>query len=188
MPGLTRPEAAAVALLRQGGDRLKVQTEDVAVEAAALAPRLFSWVKYPERVDKELVRVALSDAKLKKNWAIGSHAQGWMLTPEGLDFARKNETRVKEQAEAGPQARDPDLDRERARLLASDAYAHAQREGIALVTDEEADGFFRLIAYIKGQARQRKIARLENAFRDDPELGPLIVALAKRARTRGETA
>jgi hypothetical protein len=184
--GLTRPEAAIVALLHKGGDRQKVDTEDVAIEAAALAPGLFSWVKYAEHVDKELVRVALSDARLKKNWTIGSHAQGWMLTPEGLTFARANERRVREQAQAGRQARDPELEKERARMLASEAYAHAQRDGIDAVTDDEADAFFRLIAYIRGQPRQRKIARLENAFRDDPEMGPLILALAARARMRGE--
>src|SRR5262245_33708007 len=145
MPGLTRPEAAAVALLRRGGDRVKVDTEDVAVEAGSLAPGLFSWVKFTDRVDKELVRVALSDAKLKKKWTIGSHAQGWMLTPEGMALARANEKRVLEQAQEGRQARDPELDKERARMIASEAYARAKREGVDAVTDEEADGFFRLI-------------------------------------------
>lgn len=187
VPGLTRPEAATVALLHRGGDRTKVVTEDVAIEAAVLAPGLFSWVKYPDRIDKEIVRVALSDAKLKKKWTIGSHSQGWMLTSEGVAFARANEKRIEQQAGAGPQARDPELEKERARMLASDAYVHAQRDGVDAITDDEADAFFRLIAYIRGQPRQRKIARLENAFRDDVELGPLIVALAARARTRGET-
>ena len=132
--------------------------------------------------------MALSDAKLKKKWVLGSHAQGWMLTPEGVTFARSNAERVKQQAQAGRQARDPDLEKERARLMASDAYLRAQREGPDAVTAEEADAFFRLIAYIKGQPRQRKIARIENAFRDDAELGPLIMALAARARLSGEPA
>jgi hypothetical protein len=188
MASVTRPEAATIALLHRGGDRLKVDTEDIADEAGKLAPRLFSWVKYPERVDKELVRVALSDARLKKKWTIGSHSQGWMLTPEGLAFSKQNESRIRAQAEAGSQVRDPTLEKERARLLGSDAYAHAQRDGIAAVTDEEADAFFRLIAYIRGQARQRKIAGIVNAFDKDAELGELVVALAARARAMGETA
>jgi hypothetical protein len=187
VPGLTRPEAATIALLQCGGDQAKVDTEDVAVQAGSLAPRLFSWVKFPDRVDKEIVRVGLSDAKLKKGWVLGSHSQGWMLTPSGVLFARANAERVKQQAHAGRQTREPDFEKERARLIASDAYSHAQRDGIDAVTAEEADGFFRLIAYITGQPRQRKIARIENAFRDDAELGPLIVALAARARTRGES-
>jgi len=183
---LTRPEAATIALLQRGGNRTKVDTEDVADEAAVLAPRLFSWVKYPERVDKEIVRVALSDAKLKKKWTIGSHAQGWMLTPEGVTFAHQNAQRIRAQASDGPQTRDPKLEQERARLLASDAYARAQSAGVETVTADEADAFFHLIAYIKGQARQRKIARLENAFRHDPELGAIVVALAEQARMRGD--
>jgi hypothetical protein len=185
MPGLTRPEAIVVALLSKGGDRTKVDTEDVAVEASKLAPGLFSWVKYPELVDKELVRVALSDARLKKGWTIGSHAQGWMLTPAGVAFARANEQRVRHQVQQGPQARDPDLEKERARMLQSEAYAAVKRVGVDAVSDDQADAFFRLIAYIKGQARERKITRLENAFRDDPELGPVVVGLAAKARKRG---
>lgn len=173
--------------MQRGGNRTKVDTEDVADEAAKLAPRLFSWVKYPQRVDKEIVRVALSDAKLKKKWTIGSHAQGWMLTPEGVAFAQKNSSRVKAQAGDGPQSRDPKLNQERARLLASEAYARVASDGIDAVTADDADAFFRLIAYVQGQARQRKIAQVENAFRDDPELGAVVVALAERARSRGES-
>ncbi len=184
MATLTRPEAATIALDRLGGARAKVGTEDVADEAGRLAPRLFSWVKFPDRIDKELVRRALTDAKLKKKWTIGTHLQGWMLTPKGLSFAKQNKERVRSEAERGRQTRDPGIDKERGRLIASDAYVHARRAGVEAVTTEEADAFFRLIAYIRGQARQRKIAGIVNAFSDDPELGPVVIALAARAEAR----
>lgn len=186
MPELTRPEAAVVALLRRRGDRAKVDTEDVALEASALAAGLFSWVKYPDRVDKELVRRALTDAKIKKKWAIGTHIQGWMLTPEGAAFARASEQRVRRQGRAGRQSRDPDFAKEKARLLSSAAYTHARSDGVDAVTEDEADAFFRLISYIRGAPRLRKVARVETAFRDDADLGPLVSALASRARKRGE--
>lgn len=191
MKSLTRPEAAVIALLHRGGDRTKVDTEDIALTAGETAPDLFSWVKYPQQIDKELVRVALSDAKLKKKWAIGSHAQGWMLTGEGIAYAKANEARALERAQetrdAG-QSRDPEAAKERARLLGSEALAHARRDGVTAVTDDEADAFFHLISYIRGEARERKVTYVENTFRDDPELGPIVVALATRARKRGATA
>ena len=56
---------------------------------------MFTWQKYADRIDKELVRVALSDARLKKGYVVGSHDKGgWMLTPAGQEFARRNRDRL----------------------------------------------------------------------------------------------
>jgi hypothetical protein len=182
---LTRPEAATLALFALGGEREMVDTEDVAVRVAEVAPGMFSWQKYRDRIDKELVRVALSDARLKAGYVIGSHAKGWMLTPKGLKFARENAERGG--TETGPERRRPDdrqLERERARLLMSEAFSAYQNGGSASVSSDEADAFFRLNVYVRGEGRERKIARIENQFGDDPELGEAVRALAARARER----
>ncbi len=184
---LTRPEAATLALYAEGGERELVDTEDVAVRIEDIAPGMFAWQKYRDRVDKELVRVALSDARLKAGYTIGSHAKGWMLTAKGLEFARKNVDRAGERA--ATERRRPDdrqWERERARLLVSEAFAHLQEYGIERVTIDEADAFFRLNVYVKGAARERKIARIENRFSTDTELGAAVRQLAKRARERTE--
>jgi hypothetical protein len=185
MQVLTRPEAATLALFAEGGERETVDTEDVAVRAADMAPGMFSWQKYRDRIDKELVRVALSDARLKAGYVIGSHSKGWMLTTKGLDFARANAGRT--DAAAASERRRPDdrqWERERARLLMSDAFARFQNGGPETVTPDEADAFFRLNVYVKGAARERKIARIENHFSNDPDLGPVVRLLAARARER----
>jgi hypothetical protein len=182
---LTRPEAATLALYAEGGDRETVDTEDVAIRAADIAPGMFSWQKHRDRIDKELVRVALSDARLKAGYVIGSHSKGWMLTTKGLDFARANADRANVES-AGERRRPDDRQwaRERARLLMSDAYARLQNGGSEPVTPDEADAFFRLNVYVRGAARERKIARIENRFSNDPELGPAVRLLAARARER----
>jgi hypothetical protein len=182
---LTRPQAATLALFAKGGEKEAVDTEDVAVHVADLAPGMFSWQKYRDRIDKELVRVALSDAKLKAGYVIGSHSEGWMLTSAGLDFARRNldKTGTRDSAER----RRPDdrqWERERARLMTSDAYMKATTVGTASVSPDEADGFFRLNVYVRGSARERKIARIENHFSDDSELGDVVRLLAAQARER----
>lgn len=182
---LTRSEAATLALYAEGGEREMVDTEDVAVRVSEIAPGMFSWRKYRDRLDKELVRVALSDARLKAGFVIGSHSKGWMLTTKGLEFARKNADREGEQAASErPRPDDRQWERERARLATSDAFARLQNGRVEGVTADEADAFFRLNVYVKGDARERKIARIENRFSSDPELGTAVKLLAARARER----
>lgn len=184
---LTRPEAVTLALYALGGTDTAVDTEDIAIRVGQLAPGMFAWRKYPDLVDKELVRVALSDARLKKQWVVGSHDRGgWLLTPSGQDFARSKEARLPDVEEVRRSGRDErQLERERVRLLTSPAFQRIRDSGgFDGITSDEADAFFRINVYVEGQARVRKIARIENQFSDDPELGEAVRILAARARTR----
>ena len=185
-PPLTRPEAVTLALYALGGADASFDTEDVAIRVSEIAPGMFAWQKYPDRIDKELVRVALSDARLKKRYVVGSHNKGgWMLTAAGQEYARANSDRL---AGAPVERRrgkdDQQHKRERARMLTSRAYERFVDGGLDGVTADDADAFFRLNVYVRGQARERKIARIENQFADDPELGELVTVLAARARER----
>jgi hypothetical protein len=183
---LTRPEVATIAVFACGGERDSVHTEDVAIKAAELAPGMFAWEKHPERIDKELVRVALSDARLKKGYALGSHDQGWMLTPAGLAYAQAQESVAR--GGIAPVRRrgkeDAQVSRERARLMSSVAFERFRDGQLETISDDDADAFFRLNVYVRGQARQRKIARIQNEFGNDPELSQVIGYLADKAHTR----
>lgn len=184
---LTRPQAVTLALYALGGADTAADTEDIAVRVAKLAPGMFAWRKYPDLIDKELVRVALSDARLKKHWVVGSHDRGgWLLTPSGQAYARNNEVRLDEAKDVRRSGREQrQLERERMRLLTSAAFERIRAgEDRGHVTSDEADAFFRINVYIEGQARERKIARIENQFGDDPELGEAVRILATIARTR----
>jgi len=184
-PPLTRPEAATVALFLLGGSDDAVHTEDVAVRLESLAPEMFSWQRYRDRLDKELVRVALSDARLKSGLVVGSHAKGWMLTAAGIEFARaRSRTLEGEQTQKRRSTDDLQRSRERTRLLQSDAYAHYEDGKSEEITADETDAFFRLNVYVRGASREKKITRIENNFSSDPVLGPLVVEMAKRARER----
>lgn len=96
---MVRPERAAnfelavYALWLIGGATGPVDTEDVAAQCWQLAPQRFSWKKFPEYPDKDIVRVALSDAKKKKNGALvrGDGSSGWLLTARGVEWARDRE-------------------------------------------------------------------------------------------------
>ena len=182
---LTRPEAVTLALYARGGADQAIDTEDVAIEVAQLVPGMFSWQKYRDQIDKELVRVALSDARLKKKWVVGGHQKGgWMLTPEGQAFAQTNQHQLDDVAPRQRGRNEQQHERERMRLLTSAAYARVSAGDGDQVTDDEADAFFRINVYVEGEARDRKVARIENQFGEDPELGAAVRALAARARER----
>jgi hypothetical protein len=186
-PPLANHELVVIALYLARGDSQYVDTEDIAIKANELAPGRFAWRKYPDQINIDTVRKRLWDARRSEKGAlvVGSEREGWMLTPSGVRFAKRYASIAA--AGNGPQRRHSLQERrwlreERARLLASDAYAKLQTTGIAGVSQHEAEAFFRLNDYIQGRSRAGKIARLVNAFGDDPELGVAVKALASMVR------
>jgi len=96
-----------VALYAAGGLAEKIHTEDIAIKAHELFSDSFSWTKYPERVDKDIVRVALVEAARPVNGPMvegrsgrgRGHTRGksqprttdgWKLTEAGITFATQN--------------------------------------------------------------------------------------------------
>lgn len=95
------------ALYLLGGDSKRIHTEDIALKCFQLFPRSFSWAKYSQYPDKDIVRVALTDSRKKKNGALveGRTGQkrgqtgktnrppiedGWTLTVEGITWIKSN--------------------------------------------------------------------------------------------------
>jgi len=182
---LSNPQVVTLAIYLAGADTQTVDTEHIAVHAHRLAPGRYRWKYYPEQIDIEKVAESLRDAQKARygHMVQGARGLGWMLTRAGLDFARTHIehtgkpdlTRAREERWVKP---------ERLRLLASSAYAHMQSGVPEAITNEEIDAFFRIDDYVSGPARSRKIERLLNQFGDDPELGPIIRALAARLQKR----
>ncbi len=95
------------ALYLLGGDSKPVHTEDIALKCFELFPASFSWVKHSQYPDKDIVRVALTDARKESHGALvegragqkrGLSAKtqrhpvedGWMLTATGVRWIRDN--------------------------------------------------------------------------------------------------
>ena len=100
-----------IALYEAGGVSYKVHTEDIAIKAHEKFPDSFSWTKYPDRVDKDIVRVALVEAARPVNGAMvegrsgrgRGHTRGksmprvtdgWTLTETGIAFAKEYDTAI----------------------------------------------------------------------------------------------
>ncbi len=101
-------ELVVYALYLAGGANGRVHTEDVALKCFELFPDAFSWVKHVQFPDKDIVRVALTDARKDKYGALlsggieGHSSQGdpgrdgWILTENGLRWISTNLSRFED--------------------------------------------------------------------------------------------
>ncbi|GEM_PF-276128 len=184
-------EIVTLATYLLGGASRYVDTEDVAKKANEIAPGRFTWRKYADQINLEVVRVYLSDAKKPEKGAylLGSGTDGWSMTEKGLEFVRRRASELKG-ANLARKSLSPRekrwLRNERARMLASDAYLKFKDGGLDAVPRSEAEAFFRVDDYVVGEQRERKIVRALNTFGDDDELGPVVRELAGKVRKGGE--
>jgi hypothetical protein len=180
---LANHEIVALAVYLLGGTTKPVDTEDVAIKANELAPGRFSWTKYRDQINLELIRVYLSDAKKQSKGAYlnGSGNAGWTLTPRGLGFARER-AKTLSSSKLARVAIDMKEKRwrrgERTRLLSTTAFAKFAGGHTDEISPAEAAAFFRVDAYVGTDLRKRRVARIVNAFGDDPELGKAVKALS----------
>lgn len=187
---LSNHEIVTLAVYLLGGGRQTIETEDIAVKANEIAPGRFAWRKYPEQINIENVRTFLSDAKKAKNgsYLLGSGKEGWILTENGLKFASDRVAILEHNPGLARDRLTPKerqwIRNERVRMLTSDAFQKFIKNGIASVTLQEAEAFFRLDDYVVGKSRERKLLRLLNTFQDDSELGQATKKLADRVRRR----
>ena len=99
----TKRELATYALGKLGGSFRSIHTEVIAQKAHELFPDAFSWAKYPDIPDKEIVRAALADARKERHGALvdgqSERASGhpskanrkrapnrWILTDTGIKW------------------------------------------------------------------------------------------------------
>lgn len=187
---LSNHEVVTLAVYLLGGETQRIDTEDIAVKSNELAPGRFTWRKYRDQISIDSIRKRLWDASQpeKGSYLYGGERDGWGLTPEGLAFARaKQEVLAKANLTREPMNAKERISfrRERERMLSSDAFAKFSTSQAEEISAREAESFFRVDAYVTGDARMEKILRAKNRFGEDPELGPLIKLLESKL-TKGE--
>src|SRR5580765_1329574 len=109
-------ELVVYALYVAGGATSRVHTEDLALKCWELFPDSFSWTKYPTYPDKDIVRVALTDARKDKYGGLisgrveghtgdskGGDAEGWLLTEKGLAWIKQNLTLFEDRSTTSPE-------------------------------------------------------------------------------------
>ncbi len=196
MTDITQTQLVALALYVLGGSGTAVDTEDIAVRAQELAPGRFSWRKYPEQINLELVRVALNDARKPEAGALvsGTGRGGWSLTVAGRRWAEENLHRVqgadlsrRRQDRKAGSIDERRWQRERLRLITTVAWRRwTDDHDAAAVTADAAADVYRVDRYVVGRAREMKINRLREMFADDPELAPFLDAAATVLLSKGD--
>jgi hypothetical protein len=183
---LTRPfqqqEVAVYAVYLLGGAAHSIDTEDVAVRCHEIAPRLFSWKKYKEQINLEIVRVNLSNAKKAQNGRLltGSGRAGWRLTNRGLDWVRAREKAgyfrsSMDRPQISSKAGSIDSvrrERERKRLIGSKAWN--EWKATDQVSVHGAQQVYRVNEYTTQQMMVIKVARLRSMFDDEDELSRFL--------------
>jgi hypothetical protein len=172
----SQSEVVTLAVYLLGHGQRAIDTEDVAVEAHRLAPGRFSWKKYPDQINLELIRVYLSDAKIKSKLLIGSGRAGWRLTQTGLKWAQQvaHDIENMRTSRTRAQLRSGSIDEqryllERKRLLSTDAWK-IWKEGRRDIPVAAAKEVFRIDSYATGDLRETKIIRVRSLFTKDDDL------------------
>lgn len=186
---LSNHEIVTLAVYLLGGESQPIDAEDIAIKANEIAPKRFTWLKYPDQISLESVRKRLWDARKpeKGGYLTGSDRQGWLLTENGLRFAKEHLKDINgDLLSRKPLSLKEKrwLRSERIRMLASEAYLKFQGGDLEAITTQEAEAFFRLDDYVMGEARTRKVTRIVNTFGSDLELGQAVKELAGKIRER----
>jgi hypothetical protein len=191
---ISKPELVTLALAVLGGADQPVDTEDIAVRAHELAPDAFAWRRYPDKINLELVRVALVDASRSKSGALvqGRGRGGWLLTNQGMAwFSRNRESLLAALDHANgvveAKVKRPETqhrERERIRLTRSDAWKK-WTAGIA-PSPSEASSAFRIDQYTGPNDRLTKTRALIQLFDGDAELERFLAQMAAIIQTQPE--
>lgn len=178
---VTRLDLVVLAVhILDGGSRA-VDTEDVAIKIRELAPGMFSWRKYPEQINLELVRVALSDAKKSKHGTLltGSGRAGWRLSPAGISWVASHDHELVEGSLRWDSARrtagSVDTVRkaqELKRLKGSEAWRKWSED--VTVSPADAHWLFRIDSFTSEAQKTRKIVRIASLFADDKEVSEFL--------------
>src|SRR5262245_56192193 len=192
---VSQTEVVTLATYLLGGAQRAIDTEDIAIEAHRLAPGRFSWKKYPDQINLELIRVYLSDAKKpdKGEMLLGSGRIGWRLTQRGLKWAQDAVRQIEniQISRTRAQSRSGSIDeqrwrRERLRIQSTSAWK-MWSEGKREIPQADAKEVFRIDSYATGDLREAKITRVRSLFVEDEELRPFLDHLVADLDREGTT-
>jgi len=134
MTDVPNRELVVYVLSLLGAESRRVHTEEIAVKCHELFPASFSWTRYTQIPDKDIVRVALTDARKARHGALvdgrsgerrGHSAttkrdpvpDGWMLTEAGVRWVRERRAAFESLVDSGaPKAHRQKILKELARV------------------------------------------------------------------------
>ncbi len=176
---LSNIHLVTIALGNLDGYERPIDSEDVAFHVNELAPGKFTWRKYPEYIDLQVVNQSLQDARRKRNGSLvtGSSSKGWMLSAAGMEwfknfgFKSSADATDEIQFRRGSILRSQDL--ERRRLKDTAAYFLFCEGKLADVSRNDFFEFAKINEYFPLKARSRRYHFIESAVSGHDELKEL---------------
>ena len=181
---LSNQEIVTIALYNLGGGIGSFSIELIATEADKLAPGRFRWKTNPEMISDSNTWDALSNARKKgyiRQEAKEKNTDSYLLTEEGIQFAKKNINKVKnfDQSKIRIPVSKQIFDNTKIRLQSSNAYKKALENKISEISLREYNDFFRLNDYMKNKQKSEKIQKIKNLFIYDKKFKKIIDQIAE---------
>ena len=168
-------DITVIALYQLGAALRYIHLEDVALKAAELSPKTFSWKKFPEQINLETVRLALkNELRLPNSRVQGSIREGWMLTSQGLLWCLGDTTIVKNKISI------EQINKEIARFKNTETFGKILNNDSKNISDGELKLFLRIDDYFSLRNRKERVAALMNATVVDSSLKPVLDILKQR--------
>lgn len=145
-----RRVAVTRALYELGGADRPVDTEDIALRAHSLLEGAFTWRKYTQYINPDLVRIALVRAA-KIGLVTGSGRHGWRLTENGIRVAEDFGAKLPEAGRAQERAAHV-LER----IAQSAAVRAVRAAGVEAVAFRDAERLFGLNGYVTDRRLRRR--------------------------------
>lgn len=170
---LSNKHLVAVALFQLGGGEHAINTEDLAVKVAELAPGRFRWKKYPDQIDLEAVRLSVKNSlRGDTPFVTGSMRYGWMLTPAGFDWCIRSA--------AQDRTTNSQVTEGLALLRQTDSYKKLQQGQRDEITIHDLRRFLRVDEYTSTRRRKERVQAVINTVSGDQQLTALIVYLQQQ--------
>lgn len=170
--GYSKADIVTIAVFQLGGIMHYIHTEDIAIKAAELSPRSFSWEKYPERVNLEVVRLALKyELSSKSSRIAGGIRNGWMLKPRGVDWCVNSKNFVVSETNKAL------INKEIVQAQASSAYYKIMNGKITDISDVDIKSLMRINEYFSTRDIKERVLALTNIAVIDPNLSQVLDCL-----------
>jgi hypothetical protein len=178
-------QLVTIAVAQLGGATEEIDKEDVAIFVHKVAPKRFSWRRYPENIDISIVKDALNDAKKTRYNAllVGNNISGWMLSPNGIRWLESVDI-DRDTIEADQTSRKGSItanqEFEVLRLKQTRAFQLFIENRIAEITINDFYTFARVNEYFLKGTLKKRFSAIENAIVHDSQLVVLWGLLKER--------
>ncbi len=172
-------EIVILALYLLGGHSKLIHLEEIAMKADEIAPGRFRWIHNKEMISDSNIWDALSNArqKKKKGQFVTSSKSSWILTDQGINFAKKNINKIDRTINT-KEREDPTIRKKRnlalTRIINSQAYKLLNEKKVNEILLDNLEEVFKINDYMTENKKIERIQSLKSLFLNDTKTLKII--------------